>query len=256
MPRLRQHRPGRQATVSRLVFYNAGPPSARPGSAAAADLGGLLREYRPRALIACEVVDVETQPHPGWAMVRSRRTAGRANLVAYVRDDCALHRLWWVDHRTTWSRTERKGTHPARSSMVLSVGEAQLLGAHQVPLGTDSTRAGQLEIVQALNLVMAPWQRPRIRDTAPGLSTQLMRERPRVLLWDDNTPAAVDGLGSDYLASRIGGQAWGLPVDRAVARRAGVDHVEYVTHAGGRQLSTDHRRGALVVHLERGAIAW
>lgn len=244
--------------MSRCVFYNAGPPSARPGRAAARDLGGLLREYRPRVLIACEVVDVDTQPHPGWSMVRSRRTAGRANLVGYVREDCELHRAWWIDHRETWTRTNpgASGKHPARSSMVLAVGEAQVLGAHQVPLGTDNTRAGQLEIVQALELVMAPWRRPRIRDAAPELSIRAMRERPRLLLWDDNTPAAVDGLGSEYLASRISGRPWGAPVDRAVARHAGVESVEYVTHAGGHELSTDHRRGALVVHLERGAIAW
>lgn len=216
-----------------------------------------MREYRPRALIACEVTDVQTQPHPGWAMVRSRRTAGRANLVAYVREDCHLRRKWWIDHRQTWSRTEGPGTHPARSSLVLTVGEAQLLGAHNPPLGTDNSHDAQLELVHAFELVMAPWKRPRLRDAAPELSLSAMRARPRVLLWDDNAPEGSAGLGSDYLASKVGAKAWGgPPVDRAVTRKAWVEGVEYATHAGGRQLSTDHKRGALVVHLERGAIAW
>jgi hypothetical protein len=244
--------------VSRLVFYNAGPPSTtRPGDAAA-DLGGLLREYRPRVLIACEVVGDQLQQVPGWRMVRSRRTAGRANLVAYVREDCHHRKTWWIDHRTTWSRTNpgAVGKHPPRSSLVLSIGEAQVLGAHNAPMGTDNTHAAQLEIVQALHVVMAPWQRPRLRDTAPELSLEAMRARPRVLLWDDNDPPGSEGLGSEYLAPKVGGKAWGLPVDRAVARKAGVEAAEYVTHAGGRKLATDHRRGALVLHLERGAIAW
>lgn len=248
--------------MPRLVFYNAGPPSKTPPGSANRDLGGLLREYRPRVAIACEAVGDQFHPRPGYdAMVRDRSRAGRANLVAYVRDDCHLRRTWWVDHRTTWSRTNpgAKGQHPARSTMVLGVGDAQVLGGHNVPMGTDNTHAGQLEIVQALHLVMAPWKRPRIRDAAPGLSLSAMRGRPRVLLWDDNAPDAPEGergLGSEYLAPKVAGQAWGHHIDNTVARNAGVTGVEYVTHAGGVALATDHPWGALVVHLEAGHVDW
>lgn len=244
--------------MSRLVFYNAGPPSkTRPGSASR-DLGGLLREYRPRAAIACEVIGDKLQPHPGYTMVRDTSRAGRANMAAYVREDCELRRTWWIDHSTRWHRTEhhRDQLHPARSTMVLGVGQLQLLGAHNVPLGTDATHEGQLELIHALELIMAPWRRPRIRDAAPELSVQLMRERPRALLWDDNAPTGSTGLGGDYLAPRIGGQRHGDAVDSLVERQLRVDRVEYVTHAGGVELATDHVRGALVVHTHPGAVRW
>lgn len=248
--------------MSRLVFYNAGPPSTtRPGSANG-DLGGLLREYRPRVAIACEVIGDRMDPRPGYTMVRDTSRPGRANLVAYVRDDCQLRRRWWIDHRTTWTRTNpgAKGQHPARSTLVLGIGDAQVLGGHNVPLGTDNTHVGQLEIVQALHLVMAPWKRPRIRDAAPELSLSAMRARPRVLLWDDNAPddgpEEERGLGSRYLAPKVAGQAWGAHIDSAVARNAGVERVSYATHAGGLELATDHPWGALVVHLENGHVDW
>lgn len=241
--------------MSRLVFYNAGPPSkTRPGSASR-DLGGLLREYRPRVAVACEVVGDRLDPHPGYGMVRDTRRAGRANLVAFVRDDCQLRRSWWIDHTTTWPRTETTGTHPARSTMVLGVGEAQVLGGHNVPLGTENTEAGQQEIVTALHLVMCPWKRPRIIRQAPELSLEAMKDRPRVLLWDDNAPGDR-GMGTDYLLPRVGGRRHGAHIDNALARRTPVTGVEYVTQAGGVRLATDHPWGALVLHLERKAVKW
>jgi hypothetical protein len=208
--------------------------------------------------IACEVIGDKLQPVPGWQMVRDTTRPGRANLVAYVREDCELSRSWWIDHRTTWTRTEGpepRGQHPARSSLVLAVGEAQVVGAHQVPLGTDHTPSGQLELVQALHLVMAPWKRPRVREAAPELQLEAMKARPRVLLWDDNSHGDL-GLGSDYLGPKIGAQRHGDAIDNMLARHVPVEAVEYVRHAGGVELATDHPRGALVVTLPRGAVRW
>lgn len=244
--------------MSRLVFYNAGPPSATAPGSASRDLAGLLREYRPRVLGACEVIGDRLQPFPGYSMVRDTSRASRGNLVAYVRDDCDHRRTWWVDHSTTWSRTNpgAKGQHPPRSSLVLSVGQAQVLVGHNVPLGTDNTHRGQLEIVQALQLVMAPWKRPRVRDAAPEVAVSGMMDRPRVLLWDDNAPLGSDGLGSAYLAPKVRGDVWGIHLDRAVARGVGAKRYEYTTHAGGTRLATDHPWGALVLHTDRGAVSW
>lgn len=241
--------------MSRLVFYNAGPPSETPPGSASRDLGGFLREHRPRVAAACEVIGDRLQPFPGYWLVRDTSRAGRANLCAYVREDCDLRRTWWIDHRTTWTRTERKGTHPARSTLVLGIGETQVLVGHNLPLGTDATHAGQLEIVQALHLIMAPWKRPRIRDAVPQLSLSAMRARPRVLLWDDNAPGDR-GLGSDYLAPKVGGHRHGHHIDNALARKAGQASAEYVQHAGGHLLATDHPWGGLVLHLEKGAVKW
>lgn len=241
--------------MSRLVFYNAGPPSkTRPGSASR-DLGGLLHGYRPRAAVACEVVGDKLQPQPGYRMVRDTSRPGRANLVAFIREDCDLRRSWWIDHRTTWTRTSGTGTHPARSSMVLGIGSLQLLGAHNVPLGADRSHDGQLEIVHALQLVMAPWKRPRIRDHAPELGVQAMKDRPRVLLWDDNAPGGT-GLGSDYLGPRVPAWRHGEHLDNALQRNLVIQDTEYVTHAGGVQLATDHPWGALVVHVTPGVVVW
>lgn len=241
--------------MSRLVFYNAGPPSkTRPGSASR-DLGGLLHEYRPRAAIACEVIGDRLEPQPGYSMIRDRSRPGRANLVGYVREDCTLRRSWWIDHTTTWSRTETTGTHPARSTLVLGIGSLQLLGAHNVPLGTDATEQGQRELVRAIALVMTPWRRASIRREAPELDVEKMRARPRVVLWDDNAPAD-HGLGGDYLAEHVGGQRHGEHIDNAVTRQLAVESVEYVHHAGGVQLATDHPWGALVVHVARGSVDW
>src|SRR5687767_8460890 len=92
--------------MSRLVFYNAGPPSkTRPGSASR-DLGGLLREYRPRVAIAVEVVGDQLDPFPGYQLVRDTSTPGRANVCAYVSSSCNLRKVWWIDHRERWHRTE------------------------------------------------------------------------------------------------------------------------------------------------------
>lgn len=184
-------------------------------------------------------------------------------MVGWVRDDCQWRRTWWIDHRTRWDKTNpgAVGLHPARSSLVLGVGLVQVLGAHNVPLGTPQTAAGQLELVNALSVVMSPWKRPRIRDAAPE-DVERMRQRPRILLWDDNAPTdgtAPDGergMGADYLASKVGGQVHGGRIDNAVTRHVPVEGVEYVTHAGGRRLATDHPFGALVVHVERGALRW
>lgn len=242
--------------MSRLVFYNAGPPSAtRPGSAAA-DLGGLLREYRPRVAGVVEVIGDHLQPVPGYQLVRDTSRRSRANIAAYVREDCELRRSWWIDHETTWTRTSHTGTHEPRSTLVLGVGAAQVLVAHQVPLGTDNSHKGQLEIVHALELVMAPWRRPRLRDTAPELSLADMRARPRALLWDDNAPGLL-GLGSDYLGPRIGAQRHGEHLDNLLERNVPAHPGgEYVKHAGGVELATDHPWGALVVHVLKGAIRW
>jgi hypothetical protein len=245
--------------MSRCVFYNAGPQQSRtrPGSASR-DLGGLLREYHPRAAIAVEVVGDQLAPHPGYALVRDTSTPARANVCAYLREDCQLRRTWWIDHRTRWHRTEhdQHELHPPRSSLVMGVGQLQLLGAHNVPLGTDATHEGQLELVQALHLVMAPWKRPRIRDRAPELSLEAMKARPRLLLWDDNAPAGTQGLGADYLAPKVQGQRHGARIDNAVARQLPGARAEYVWHAGGVQLATDHPWGALVLHLPKGSVAW
>lgn len=242
--------------MSRLVFYNAGPPSkTRPGSAAAADLGGLLREYRPRVAGVCEVIGDQLQPVSGYQLVRDTSRRSRANVAAYVREDCELRRTWWIDHRTRWARTDHPGIHEPRSTMLLGVGQVQVLVGHQVPLGTDHSRDGQLEIVHALQLVMAPWKRPRIRDHAPELSLEDMKARPRVLLWDDNAPGD-QGLGSDYLSPRIPAWRHGEHLDNALQRNLPVGGVEYVQHAGGVQLGTDHPWGALVVHVDRGGVSW
>jgi hypothetical protein len=175
-------------------------------------------------------------------------------MAAYVRDDVALRRTWWIDHQTRWPRTERPGIHPARSTLVLSAGNAQILGAHNLPLHTQNTREGQLEIVHAVELVMNPWKRPRIRERVPD--TQAMRDRPRMLLWDDNAPAGSRGLGSTYLAPRIGGHRHGRHIDNGCGRRMPVDHVDYVTHAGGVRMTTDHPWGACVIHLEPKTVRW
>lgn len=241
--------------MSRLVFYNAGPPSAtRPGDASRC-LGGLLREYRPRVAIACEVIGDRIEPQPGWFMVRDTRTPSRANLVGLVREDCDLRRSWWIDHGTEWTRPKHPhlGPHPARSSLVLGVGEAQVLGAHNVPMGTDGTVQGQAELVNAIQLVMTPWTRPRIRE---GLDTERMRARPRMVLWDDNAPRGSTGKGADLLASRIHGVRSGGHIDNAVSRRFHPEGHEYVDHAGGVRMTTDHPWGALVVHVEKGAVKW
>lgn len=244
--------------MSRLVFYNAGPPSATRPEDATRDWSALLREFRPRGAIGCEVVGDKLQPQPGWFMVRDSSRASRANLVGFVREDCQLRRSWWIDHRTTWTRPKHPqlGLHPPRSSLVLGVGELQLLGAHNVPMGTDATRKGQAELVEALQLVMTPWTRPRLRNHAPELSLDRMRQRPRVVLWDDNAPIGSNGLGADILAHRIAGTRHGRRIDNAVSRKLPVTGVEYVTHAAGRKLATDHPWGAVVVHVPKGAVQW
>lgn len=255
---------GGQTTVSRFVFYNAGPRSRTRRLDASRDWAALLREFRPRVGVGCEVVGDPLDPVPGWGMARDRRRASRDNMVGWVRDDCQWRRTWWIDHRTTWGRTNpgAVGQHPPRSTLVLGVGQVQVLGGHNVPLGTDATAAGQLEIVNALNLVMAPWKFPRVRDRAPEADLDRMRARPRILLWDDNAPTDDDapdgerGMGSDYLASRIGGTRHGARIDNCVVRHVPVEGVEYVTHAGGRKLATDHPFGALVVHVTKGALTW
>lgn len=244
--------------MSRIVFYNAGPPSETRPRDASRDVGGLLREYRPRVLVACEVIGDVIAPHPGYGMARDTSRAGRANLVAFVRDDCQWRHTWWADHRTRWTRPKHPelGPHPARSTIVLGIGEAQLLGAHNVPMGTDATHVGQLELVDAATLIMSPWRRPRVREDATGAQLDAMRARPRIMLWDDNAPEGTDGIGADYLAHRINGKRTGQRIDNAVTRMVPVSGKDYVTQAGGRQLATDHPWGALVVHLERGAIKW
>lgn len=244
--------------MSRLVFYNAGPPSETAPTSATRDIGGLLREYRPRILVACEVVGDRLAPQPGYAMVRDVSRPGRANVVAFVREDSQLRKAWWIDHKTRWTRTKHPqlGLHPARSTLVLGVGELQALGGHQVPMGTDHTREGQLEIVKALQLVMTPWTRPRIRDAAPELRLEAMKNRPRALLWDDNAPKGSNGLGSSYLGPRIGGHRHGEHIDNLLGRALPVDGQAYVTHAGGVTMDTDHPWGALVVNVARGAVRW
>lgn len=235
--------------MSRAIFYNAAPRAKdRPTSQVNRELGGLVREYRPRVLVVAEAVTHPgLEPIPGYAMARDRTRAGRANMVAYYREDCDHRRTWWADMHETWTRTEHPGTHPARSIVALSLGTVQVLGAHQPPLFTDNTHRAQLEQIDALSTIMAPW---RWRPNPVGFDNPTSMARPRLLLWDPNhEPDDREGPSPWYLAHRIGGEHFGGKTDGAVTRgHLLVRDSTIVDHAGGVRLETDHP-GAFVMDL-------
>jgi hypothetical protein len=239
------------------VFYNFAPPDKAEPRRASLDAAGLCREFRPRLLAGAEAIGHLFDPIPGYTMVRDKSRASRANLVAFVREDVLVRRTWWWDGQETWARTEHPGTHPPRSGLVLALGGSQWGVGHQAPQGTDNTQAAQLEGVDAWTLVMVPWRR---RDLASRGVTEAeleaMKDRPRGLLWDANRTPGEDGPGPDYLAHRIGGKVTGDKIDNLVSRKLSVTGHQYVRHAGGRLLGTDHPWGALVVTLARGTVRW
>lgn len=248
---------GRQATVSHVAFWNPGPPDrAHPDSLCDAVLGGLAREYHPRAIVLAETIGRRFQPLPGYQQVRDFRPAGRANLTLFYREDCHERRVWWADLEQTWTRWSPKtGQHPARSILVAGLGNVQLVAAHQPPLGTDNTDRAQREGIGALERIMAPWKHHAME--LPGRDA--MVARPRLLLWDPNhDPESGAATGQKYLAHRIGGWVHGGKTDGAV-HRGGLTVMSegMVTHAGGVAIPTDDHRGAYVMRLRLNAgLSW
>lgn len=237
--------------MSRAVFYNL--RVGRPAPTVNRELGALARVYRPRVLACVEAIGYTLAPLPGYVQLRDRSRAGRANLALFVREDCHLRGHWWLDLHERWHRTEhhRHQLHPARSILVASVGSLQLLHHHQAPQGTDNTRKAQLEGVDALAQLMAPWHRRKLSDD----QRQLLTQRPRLLLWDPNRdPEDQDNPGPWYLAHRIHGQAHGFNTDGAVTRKLELT-CEYVQRVDGIHLGTDHP-GALVCDLPAGQVSW
>lgn len=241
--------------MARAVFYNLAPPSPRRGAREVTrELSALAGEYRPRVLGACEAIGYGELAIPGYQLVRDRSRAGRANLLAFVREDCNLRRHWWLDLHQTWTRTERKGTHPARSVLVLGVGHVQVLVHHAPPKHTDNTYAAQLEAVRRIAAVMAPWKSPEHSHTwrDPATAKAASMDRPRLCLADWNRLRSERGPGPTYVASAIAGTVHGAtrrPGDGSVSRSMPKAMGEYVTHADGVELGTDHPTGAFVLHI-------
>jgi hypothetical protein len=242
--------------VSRLVFWNPGPPDkAHPDALCDRVLGGLRREYHPRAIVMAETIGRRFQPLPGYTQVRDVSRPGRANLTVLVRDDCDRKRTWWIDMHETWTRwAPRRGQHPARSILSLSLGDVQLVAAHQPPQGTDNVYDSQVESIDALSRIMAPWRWRA--GLLPPHAVDLMKARPRLLLWDPNHDPTAWGPGPKYLAHRIA-PAWvhGGTTDGAV-NRGGLTVLSdgMVTAAGGVAIPTDDHKGAylLDVRLHKG----
>lgn len=236
--------------MSRLLFWNPGPPSeAHPDSQCDAVLGGLRREYHPRAIVLAETIGRRFQPLPGYLQVRDVSRAGRANLTVFVREDCDRGRVWWVDLKETWTRWTGGGQHPARSIVSMRLGTVQLVAAHQPPQGTDNTTDAQMEGIFALSNMMAPWR------TLPGSedAATMMRHRPRLLLWDPNHAPDEWGPGPKYLAHRIGGWVHGGKTDGAVHRGdMAVLSDGMITHAGGVSIPTDDHKGAYLINVRLG----
>jgi hypothetical protein len=245
----------RDETMSTAVFYNLAPPSpGRQAREVNRELAALAREFRPRVLGACEAIGYGGLLVPGYQQVRDVSRAGRANLVAFVRDDCNHRRHWWMDLHQTWTRTERRGTHPARSVLVLAVGTVQVLVHHAPPKHTDNTLAAQQEAVRRIGNVMAPWRHPdhAARWADPAVAKLASMGRPRLCLADWNRLRSERGPGATYVASVIGGKVHGAtrrPGDGAVSRSLPATGAEYVTHASGVELGTDHPSGAFVLHM-------
>lgn len=241
--------------MSRLVFWNPGPPDgAHPDSLCDAVLGGLRREYHPRAIVMAETIGRRFQPLPGYLQVRDVSRPGRANLTVFVREDCERHRVRWVDLSETWTRWKDKDRqHPPRSIVAIGLGTVQLVGAHQPPEGTDNTYAAQVEGIDALSLMMAPWKWRTLPVGSEDAAT-LMRARPRLLLWDPNHAPDEWGPGPKYLAHRIS-PAWyhGGKTDGAVNRGdITVLSDGMVDHAGGVAIPTDDHRGAYLLNCRLG----
>lgn len=250
--------------MSRALHYNV--DNGRPARIVDRELAGLMREYRPRVAVLTETIGLDVAPIPGWTQVRDRSRPGRANVTLLVRDDCDLGRVRWIDCHQTWTRWEPPGTdaqHWPRSFVLARVGRFQVLGAHQPPMGTDNTHDAQLEQIDRLTSIMAPWHRAQAGTTSPD-ALSLMRTRPRLLLWDPNRhPAVTDEPGPALLAARIRGKAHGAATDGAVTRMVATvpddklagSTEAYPRHAGGVQLRSDHGR-AYVISLGTTPGSW
>lgn len=213
------------------VFYNL--DNHRPDAQVAAELRAIA-STKPTEIALVETIGNHLPPLPGYTLFADDSRPGRANVAAYVRTDAHPARPRWHDRRTTWSRTEGPGTHPARSDLEYRLGRVQRLIAHQPPKGTDNTLAAQAEGIDVLAAAMRPAD-------LTGLAKVVERLRPRLLTWDANRRAGETGPGPDQLAKRVGGKViLGHLIDQALGRRVRVHSARRVTTVAGTRLLSDH----------------
>lgn len=182
---------------------------------------------RPALLGLCETTGLNMPAIDGFKLVRDTSRQGRANISAYVRKDLFGGNVHWVDLQTTWSNTQKPGTHWPRSYVVFKVGQMQAVVYHAAPKNADTCKKAQQEGIDSITAQMQP----------PDPD----QPRPRLALADWNRKKDEAGPGPSMLAGNIGGRVAGAKIDAGVWRGdATLDHVEYPTKVNGVTLKSDH----------------
>lgn len=181
---------------------------------------------------AIETIGSGTPPHlKGYKRFSDRSTDSRKNVTAWVRADLDAEIVGWIDHGHTFPRKEGKGPHPARSTMILRVGDALVLIGHAPPNWPGAGDARD-EWVDDIADRVAPWRREDWLDRDP-VARRRRKKRPVLILVDHN------GLGR-ALARAIGGRLTGASVDALISRKVRIRFVRRIRNIGRVRFRGDH----------------
>lgn len=230
-----------------VILYNL--DNFRPDGQVERELVAIARTWRPRRIVIIEAIGNQLPILAGYWLLWDRSRPGRENLAVYVakRPGRRRPRVRYQDLEATWSNTERAGRHWPRSIMIVA-GVVQLVVWHAPPKGTDNTLPAQIEGVNALVPIVAPWRRFGAPDRT-GPAWRVAKLRPRVLAGDFNRTALEDGPGPGTLEREAGMKRAGLGID-LVLYRGGLSATGWhaVERAGDVELRSDHKH-ALVVYM-------
>lgn len=200
-----------------------------------------LLEDRPLVLGLCECLGNRLPDVHGYRIVDDRTNRSRANVAAYVRDDVPLERIEWLDLEGTWPRTEGPGIHEARSFLLLTLGRARLVIWHQAPKGAANSWTLQLEGLNRVVRVLAPWRRKAWRKAAGRTRVALAKLRPRLVIGDGNRRKGESGPGPDMLAAQLDGTVHGPWVDAlTTGGQVTVTDSRKLPRVDGQPLDSDH----------------
>lgn len=187
---------------------------------------------------AIETIGSGTPPNlKGYRKFSDRSTDSRKNVTAWVRADLDAEIVGWIDHDKTFPRKEGKGPHPARSTMILRVGDALVLVGHAPPNWPGAGPARE-EWVNDIADRVAPWRKDDWLDRDP-VNRRRVKRRPVLILVDHN------GLGRD-LARAIGGRLTGSSVDALISRKVRIRFVRRVRNIGTVPFQGDHGHVTIV----------
>lgn len=221
-----------------LAFYNL--RVGRPAGQVEKEIRAILNEWRPAILGLCEALGYDLPGVQDYVKIRDASSKSRENIAAYVKASLdGPDKIQWHDMEETWSRTERPGTHEARSWLEFRAGKLQALIGHQPPKGTDNTKAAQSEGIELCKKRMAPWTRADWSERSEEDKADA-KAQARIALADWNRKPGEEGPGPTQLAEKIGGYTIGKKIDGAVARQAELVSSSYPEWAGSVDLCSDH----------------